>query len=86
MKYDGVSGKVDFDNAGLRSNITVDILEISKIGLALIGTWSYGAENSEKRLKITRKSEVPLKIIGDENSLRNKTLKIITAVVAIYVC
>lgn len=81
VKYDGLSGKIEFDNTGVRSNITVDILELTEYGLEMVGTWMFGHENPVNRLKISRQIIAPLKIQTDDNSLKNKTLTIITALV-----
>lgn len=81
VKYDGITGKIEFDNAGVRSNITVDILEVNEFGLEKVGTWMYGIENSADRLKINRQPTPPSRMPIDDNTLRNKSLTIITALV-----
>lgn len=81
MNYDGITGKIEFDNAGVRSNITVDVLELNEFGLEKIGTWMNGVGNSVDRLKINRQSTSPSRSQTDDNTLRNKTLTIITALV-----
>lgn len=83
MNYDGITGKIEFDNAAVRSNITVDILEIGEFGLEKIGTWSYGIGNSDDRLKINRQSTKPSESLIDDITLRNKSLIIITALVTL---
>lgn len=83
VKYDGLTGKVEFDNAGVRSNITVDILELTESGLQVVGTWIFH-ENPTNRLKISRQPDSPLRVLGDDNSLKNKTLTIITALAKPY--
>lgn len=83
IKYDGISGKIEFDNAGVRSNITADILELGENGLEKIGTWMNGCIPA-KRLKIQRQPAIPIQIEPNDNSLRNKTLRIITALVIKY--
>lgn len=85
VKFDGLSGRVEFDNSGLRSNITVDILELTEVGLERVGKWTYGMENPANRLKITRQPILPSKIVVDDDSLKNKTLKILTSLVSIGV-
>lgn len=84
VKYDGLSGKIEFDNNGIWSNFTVDILELGENGLDKIGSWMQDIDNPTKRLKIKRN---PIELFEkkiDDNSLRNKTLKIITALVCYY--
>lgn len=84
IKYDGLSGKIEFDNFGVRSNITVDILELTESGLEKIGTWMYDNANPANRFKITRQPNIPLKMLVDDNSLKNKTLIVITALVIVF--
>lgn len=83
MKSNGITGKIDFDNAGLRSNISVDILELTEFGLEKIGTWMYGIDDSVERLKINRQPTTSSRMPIDDNTLRNKSLIIITALVTI---
>lgn len=83
IKYDGVSGKIEFDNAGVRSNISIDILELTENGLEAVGNWKYIDENPSNRLKLEQKTSKPTKYLTDDFSLRNKTLTVITALVII---
>lgn len=86
VKYDGLSGKIEFDNNGIWSNFTVDILELGENGLDKIGSWILDIGNPTERLEIKRKLN-PVELLEkkiDDNSLRNKTLKIITALVYYY--
>lgn len=58
----------------------MDVLEISEFGLEKIGTWMYGIENLADRLKINRQPTTPKRMLDDDNTLRNKTLTIVTAI------
>jgi hypothetical protein len=75
-KLHGLTGLVQFDNEGLRTNIALDIMELSYNGLHRIGTWN-STENDG--LRITRLLPPPS---GQENeSLQNKTFIVLTALV-----
>lgn len=84
IKYDGLTGKIEFDNAGMRSNISVDLLELGETELVPVGVWMYGMENPEERLRTFRAVIEPPKNEIFDNSLKNKTLKVITALVMIW--
>lgn len=79
IKYDGLTGQVEFDNQGLRSNITVDILELGEVDLKLIGTWNYGVNDPADRFKTVR--ETASTVFLNDRSIKNKTLRVITALV-----
>lgn len=78
-KYDGLSGKIEFDNVGLRSNISVEILELGSNGLEIVGLWKYGFLNPLQRLSMKRVEGVPVLEDDIENSIKNKTLIVVTA-------
>lgn len=78
-KYDGLSGKIEFDNVGLRSNISVEILELGSNGLEIVGLWKYGFLNPLQRLSMKRAEGVPVLEDDIENSIKNKTLIVVTA-------
>lgn len=80
MKYDGLTGWIEFDNLSLRSNITVELLELDELELKTIGRWQYGFGNWTDRLKIQRK-KVELVEDHSDTSLQGKSLKILTALV-----
>ncbi|XP_031627054.1 glutamate receptor ionotropic, kainate 2-like [Contarinia nasturtii] len=77
VNYDGVSGRIEFDNSGVRSNITIDLLDVRS---ETIGQWTYGVEN---RLKIGGQN-APLKKDDIYGSLKNVTLRVITALTEPY--
>jgi ionotropic kainate glutamate receptor 4 len=72
----GLTGMVQFDNEGLRTNIALDIMELSRSGLQHIGTWN---STDGEGLKITRL--VPTVSRQDSESLQNKTFIVLTALV-----
>jgi len=72
----GLTGLVQFDNEGSRTNIALDIMELSYNGLQRIGTWN-STENDG--LRITRL--VPPPSGQDSDSLQNKTFIVLTALV-----
>ncbi|XP_037082453.1 glutamate receptor ionotropic, kainate 2-like [Pollicipes pollicipes] len=69
VRLTGLTGKVEFDREGFRTDFDLDIVELSKDGLVKVGTWTartganYTRSYGEKILEI-------------EHSLWNKTLKV----------
>ena len=39
VKMDGLTGKVKFDKSGLRTDFTLDIVELKRHGLEKVGSW-----------------------------------------------
>ena len=74
MKNYGMTGIIEFDGNGFRSNFDLDVIALKESGFNKLGTW-----NSSKGLAII--GEKP-KELGEETvSLRNKTFKVVTALV-----
>jgi hypothetical protein len=71
----GLTGVVQFDNEGFRTNIVLDIMELSYNGLQRVGTW-----NSSGKLNITRMF-IPASA-HDSESLHNRTFRVLTALVS----
>lgn len=65
-KYEGLTGLIEFDNEGLRTNFNLDVMELSESGIAKIGTWNYSQGISIRRNTTEDINDDPL-------SLRNKT-------------
>jgi len=65
----GMTGLVQFDNEGLRTNVMLDIMKLSYNGLQHIDTW-----NSVDGLNITRLMTSSSE--QDSESLQNKTFKV----------
>ncbi|KAJ3640718.1 hypothetical protein Zmor_027262, partial [Zophobas morio] len=77
MKNYGMTGIIEFDGNGFRSNFDLDVIALKESGFNKLGTW-----NSSKGLAII--GEKP-KELGEETvSLRNKTFKVVTALTAPY--
>lgn len=53
VSFDGLTGRVSFDQSGRRSGIVFDVISMSEQGLKYIGKWVENAENS---LQIDRKT------------------------------
>lgn len=75
----GLTGMVQFDNEGFRTNIMLDIMELSYNGLQRVGTW-----NSSGKLNITRML-LPTSV-HDSESLHNRTFRVLTALVSLVLC
>jgi hypothetical protein len=71
----GLTGVIQFDNEGFRTNIMLDIMELSYIGLERVGTWS-----AKDGLNIIR-AVLPTSPHHSEN-LQNRTFRVITALVS----
>lgn len=80
VKYDGATGWIEFDNLSLRSNITIELLELGKIDLQPAGIWKHGFGNWSNRLTINRAS-MESNVDESDISLKGKSLQILTAVV-----
>nr|CAD7395568.1 unnamed protein product [Timema cristinae] len=72
--FKGLTGMVQFDNEGFRTNMLLDIMELGMTGLHKVGTW-----NSTEGLNLTRISKASTEIPGDD-ILLNKTLVVLTAI------
>lgn len=80
MKYGGLTGWIEFDNLSLRSNITVELLELGRNDLQSVGLWKHGFGNWTNRLTINRVN-MASDIDESDTSLKGKSLQILTAVV-----
>lgn len=82
QKYDGITGLVQFDNEGFRSNFGLNLIELQENGINDVGHWnvSFGYVQYPR---INLKNELG-EDDEDSDSLVNKTLKIITALTAPY--
>ena len=73
----GLTGTIKFDQHGLRSDFTLEIVELKKDGLMQVGVWQ---EN--KGVNFTRNFTESYNEIVD--SLQNKTLVVTTIFVRIH--
>lgn len=69
----GLTGEIKFDNEGLRTLFTLDVVELKSSGLEKVGSW-----HQETGLNITRMS---LPTSTDEGTLSNRSFIVITALV-----
>ncbi|XP_064213917.1 glutamate receptor ionotropic, kainate 2-like isoform X1 [Tribolium castaneum] len=76
-KFDEMTGRIEFDGNGVRSNFDLDVIELTQNGISKIGTW-----NMSKGLVITPHKDED--IVEDPLSLRNKTFKVITCLTDPY--
>lgn len=76
VKFQGLTNQVEFDNEGVRRNISVDVAELKPGGLETVGKWLWERTmESKSRFEVTRKSSV-LSV--------NKTLVVIMALVGCF--
>ena len=71
---EGLTGQIQFDSLGFRSDFNLDIIELKKEGLVKVGTWNQGTGANFTRNYSESYSEIV-------ESLHNKTLKITTILV-----
>lgn len=67
----GLTGEVKFDNEGLRTQFTLDIVELSPSGLITVGLW-----NSSVGLSWSRN------YVASESTDNNRTFVVITSLVS----
>ncbi|PSN42075.1 Glutamate receptor ionotropic [Blattella germanica] len=73
----GLSGLIKFDNEGFRTNIMVDIMELTRHGLQRVGSW-----NSTEGFNMTRAQ--PAISFHESENFMNRTFKVITALAEPY--
>ena len=73
VEFEGLSGHINFDTNGLRSQFSLELLELQQNGLQTVGTW-----NSVDRLMLDRDEKVDGSSSGG-NPLANKTFTIVSA-------
>ncbi len=71
VEIDGLTGKIKFDQQGLRTNFTLEIVELKKDGLLSVGTWDERVGVNFTRNFTESYSEIV-------ESLQNKTLVVTT--------
>lgn len=77
--HNGLTGVIEFDTQGLRSNISVDIMDLRWDGLNKIGNW-----RSEGNYRVNFTKVEAVEIEGDKDlvPISNKTFKVIIAIVS----
>lgn len=76
IQFKGLSGPIQFDQFGNRENVQLELLELATDGLQKVGMW-----NSATGIEVTR-VQPPDQGDMDPNSLRNKTLVVMTVLVS----
>lgn len=71
----GLTRDIHFDHKGKRTEFNLDIIELDSSGLHKIGEWNATHGVTIDRLKI------PSSLAGEEGSLRNRSFKVLTALV-----
>lgn len=75
---DGISGPIQFDSTGSRSEFKLQLLELTREGLKHVGDW----HPEEKITFMSNYTKAMTEIYRE--SLRNKTLTIVTIAVCRY--
>ena len=76
VEMDGLTGKVKFDERGLRTDFTLEIVELKRHGLEKVGSWQ-----DKDGIKFSRNFMKTYSEIVE--SLQNKTLVVTTVVVRV---
>lgn len=76
--HNGLTGDIEFDNHGLRSNISVDIMDLRWDGLNKIGNWK---SEGNYRVNFTKVEAPPNESDKDYGPISNKTFRVIIALV-----
>ena len=74
VEMNGLTGKVKFDKHGMRTDFTLDIVELKRPGLEKVGSWYEVDGIKFSRNFVTTYSEIV-------ESLQSKTLVVTTVVV-----
>ena len=74
VEINGLTGKVKFDKHGIRTDFTLDIVELKRQGLEKVGSWYEVDGIKFSRNFVTTYSEIV-------ESLQSKTLVVTTVVV-----
>ena len=78
IEFNGLSGFVQFDSQGIRTNFNLDIMELQSTGLEPIGTW-----NQLTSLNLTRVNSM-VEFYNPANIMSNKTFVVTTVAAPPY--
>lgn len=76
IHFKGLSGPIQFDQYGNRENVHLELLELATDGLKKVGMWNNATGIEVTRVKPPDQGDM------DPNSLRNKTLLVLTVLVS----
>lgn len=77
--FDGLTGFVEFDHQGLRSNISVDVMDLKSFGFVKAGVWQ---SDSKPRLNMSASDQIPISSDSESGPISNKTFRVIIAIVS----
>lgn len=80
--HNGLTGDIEFDTHGLRSNFTVDIMDLRWDGLSKIGNWK---SEGNYRVNFTKVEPTLSNYDKDYGPISNKTFRVIIALVNILI-
>lgn len=80
--HSGLTGDIEFDNHGLRSNISVDIMDLRWDGLRKIGNWK---SEGNYRVNFTKVEAPTTDSDKDYGPITNKTFRVIIAIVNTFI-
>ena len=78
VQFNGLSGMIQFDSQGIRTNFNLDVMELQSTGLEPIGTW-----NQQTDLNLTR-INTHVEFNNPYNIMANKTFVVTTVTAPPY--
>jgi len=76
--FKGLTGKIKFDQEGFRTDIELELVDLTQNGLRVTGTW-----NTKTGINISTNADTETVLNGKEFDLRNRSFVVITALVRI---
>lgn len=77
--FDGLTGTVELDPQGLRSNIAVDLMELKSFGLKKAGVWRA---ESQPRISFPVLDQISSSDNFEAGPISNRTFRVIIAIVS----
>lgn len=74
--FKGLTGKIKFDQEGFRTDIELELVDLTQNGLRVTGTW-----NTNNGINISTNPITDTVLNGKEFDLRNRSFIVITALV-----
>ncbi|CAG7717456.1 unnamed protein product, partial [Allacma fusca] len=74
VQFQGLTGIIQLDGAGYRSNFQLDVMELTQKGLSKVGIWDSRPDRNKQHFTWVRTQHETLKI--QEEDLKNRTLRV----------
>lgn len=76
-EFKGLTGKIKFDQEGFRTDIELELVDLTQNGLRVTGTW-----NTKTGINVSTDSNSNTKLDGQDLDLKNMSFIVITALVS----